>query len=72
MLPDLDPRDNDLNVDVLLDALTEMPEPGEPVYSSADEWPDEYDSVRVTLGPAWDRWQAFDDLPPDLDLDVEF
>lgn len=73
MLPDREPRDNYLNVAVLLDALTEMPEPGEPIYSSAWEWPDEYDSIRVWLGAPTSRGQAFDDLPPDdLDLDVEF
>ena len=72
MLSDRDPDCNDLKADVLLDALIEMPEPGEPVYSSAWEWPDEYDSIRVWLGAPHCRAQAFDDLPPDIDIDVEF
>ena len=64
MLPDRDPRDND-PLGEQLDALTEMPEPGEPIYSSAWEWPDEYDSIRVMLGSPTCREQAFDDLPDD-------
>ena len=72
MLPDRAPNDNDLKVDVLLDALTEMPEPGEPIYSSAWEWPDEYDSIRVMLGAPTCRADTFDDLPPDDDIDVAF
>ena len=73
MLPDRDPRDNDPNLGVLLDALTEMPEPGEPIYSSAWEWPVWTDEDRVWLGSVKHRAEAFDDLPnDDLDLDVEF
>jgi len=74
MLPDRDPRANDPNLGVLLDALTEMPEPGEPIYSSAEEWPSKYDSIRIMLGPAiFPQNGRFDDLPnDDLDLDVEF
>jgi hypothetical protein len=70
MLPDRDPHDNDLKVDVLLDALIEMPEPGEQVYSSAYEWPDSYDSIRVWLGAPIHREQAFDDLPDDVEDDT--
>ena len=65
MLPDREPDNNDLNVDVLLDALTEMPEPGEPIYSSAWEWPDWTDDGRVWLGLAKRRAEAFNDLPDD-------
>ena len=39
MLPDRDPHDND-QLGRLIDSLAEMPEPGEEVYSSAEDWPD--------------------------------
>ena len=72
MLPHPQPDRNDDPLGRLHDALTEMPEPGEPVYSDASEWPTAYDSLRVWLGAPTCTEQSFDDLPPDLDVAVEF
>ena len=71
MLPHPQPDRND-HLGELLDVLTEMPEPGDEVYTSADEWPSEYDSIRVWLGSPTCREQVFDDLPDDTDVNIEF
>lgn len=55
-----------LTVGRLIDALIEMPEPGEEVYSSADDWPEIYDSIRVTTV------NPFDPLPDDEISDIPF
>ena len=39
----------------------------DPAEGDPAKWPDWTDDDRVTLGPAICRWEAFDDLPPDLD-----
>ena len=43
--------DLDDQVDRLIDLLAEHPEPEWTVYSSAHDWPDEFDDVVVALGP---------------------
>ena len=54
----------------LLDAMAEMPEPGEEVYSSPEKWPDQWDDDIVALGAALMAQEIWGDpLPDDDDLE---
>ena len=72
-------NENHVSLLTLIDALTEMPEPGEEIYGSAAEWPAEWDDV-VMLGAPLTREEFFGDTEFDPlpggdgldDLEVEF
>jgi hypothetical protein len=49
------------SADLLSDFLAEHGD--DPLEGPPEGWPDEYDSIRVAIGPAWSRAESFDDDP---------
>jgi hypothetical protein len=61
MLPEI----HDPILDLLIDALAELPEPGEQVYSSAEEWPS-WTDLTVGIGRALIPDELLPDDPDQL------